>query len=110
MTERRARTLPAAALVMDRVLKHLAPERVVFSALGLREGFLYSQLSREEQYFDPLVEGAQHIGLHLARVPEFARELVSWTALLVAGETAAETRLGSRFARSPTSPGGTRPT
>ena len=43
--ERRARTLPAAALVLDRVLKRLAPERVVFSALGLREGFLYSQLS-----------------------------------------------------------------
>jgi exopolyphosphatase / guanosine-5'-triphosphate,3'-diphosphate pyrophosphatase len=48
VTERRARTLPAAALTLDRVLKHLKPERVVFSALGLREGFLYSQLSRED--------------------------------------------------------------
>src|SRR5580658_4851034 len=93
VTERRARTLPAAALVMDRVLKHLAPERVVFSALGLREGFLYSQLSREEQYFDPLVEGAQLIGLPLARVPDFAPGLVSWTAGLATAETAAETRL-----------------
>ena len=80
VTERRARTLPAAALALDRLLKHLAPERVVFSALGLREGFLYSQLSREEQYLDPLVEGAQLIGLPLARVPDFARELVSWTS------------------------------
>jgi exopolyphosphatase / guanosine-5'-triphosphate,3'-diphosphate pyrophosphatase len=90
---RRARTLPAAALLLDRVLKHLKPERVVFSALGLREGFLYAQLSREEQYLDPLVEGAQMIGLPLARVPEFAPELASWTAGLFAGETAAETRL-----------------
>src|SRR5271166_6040299 len=93
VTERRARTLPAAALVLDRVLKHLAPERVVFSALGLREGFLYSQLSREEQYLDPLVEGAQLIGLPLARVPDFAPELVSWTAHLASDETAAEKRL-----------------
>ena len=93
VTERRARTLPAAALVLDRVLKQLAPERVVFSALGLREGFLYSQLSQEEQYLDPLIEGAQLIGLHLARVPEFAPELVSWTAHLASGETAAEKRL-----------------
>jgi len=93
VTERRARTLPAAALALDRLLKHLAPERIVFSALGLREGFLYSQLSREEQYLDPLVEGAQLIGLPLARVPDFARELVSWTADLAAGEIAAETRL-----------------
>ena len=74
VSERRARTLPAAALTLDRVLKYLKPERVVFSALGLREGFLYSQLSREEQYLDPLVEGAQLIGLPLARVPEFAPE------------------------------------
>jgi exopolyphosphatase/guanosine-5'-triphosphate,3'-diphosphate pyrophosphatase len=93
VTERRARTLPASALALDRVLKHLAPDCVVFSALGLREGFLYSQLSREEQYLDPLVEGAQLIGLPLARVPEFAPELVSWTEHLVSGETAAEKRL-----------------
>jgi exopolyphosphatase/guanosine-5'-triphosphate,3'-diphosphate pyrophosphatase len=59
----------------------------------LREGFLYSQLSREEQYLDPLIEGAQLIGLPLARVPEFALELVSWTASLFSGETAADKRL-----------------
>ena len=90
---RRARTLPAAALLMDRVLKHLAPERVVFSALGLREGLLYAQLGQAEQYLDPLVEGAQLIGLPLARVPEFAPALAAWTADLFPGETPAEARL-----------------
>ncbi len=93
VAERRARTLPAAALVLDRLLKHLKPERVVFSALGLREGFLYAQLSQKEQYLDPLIEGAQLIGLPLARVPEFAAELASWTESLFPGETAAEKRL-----------------
>jgi exopolyphosphatase/guanosine-5'-triphosphate,3'-diphosphate pyrophosphatase len=93
VSERRARTLPAAALTLDRVLKYLEPDRVVFSALGLREGFLYSQLSREEQYLDPLIEGAQLIGLPLARVPEFAPELASWTEGLFPDETAAEKRL-----------------
>ncbi|MDX7953950.1 Ppx/GppA family phosphatase [Lichenihabitans sp. Uapishka_5] len=93
MPARRARTLPAAALLLDRVLKRLAPEEVVFSALGLREGWLYSQLSERERYLDPLVEGAQAIGLPLARVPGFAPELVRWTATLFPGETAAETRL-----------------
>ena len=44
---RRVNTLPAAALVFERVLKCLKPERVVFSALGLREGWLFSQLSLE---------------------------------------------------------------
>ena len=93
VSERRARTLPAAALVLDRVLKRLAPERVVFSALGLREGLLYSHLSKSEQYLDPLVEGAQLIGLPLARVPDFAPALVAWTGNLFPGETPAERRL-----------------
>ena len=91
--ERRARTLPAAALVLDRLLKRLSPEQVVFSALGLREGFLYSQLGRTEQYLDPLVEGAQLIGLPLARVADFAPALAAWTGELFAGETPAEKRL-----------------
>ena len=50
---RRARTLPAAAMVLDRVLKRLAPERVVFSALGLREGLIYSQLTRQSNISIP---------------------------------------------------------
>lgn len=90
---RRARTLPAAALVLDRVLKHLAPERVVFSALGLREGRLYSQLPEAERILDPLVEGAQLYGLRLARVPAFAPALVRWTDGLFPGETPADRRL-----------------
>src|SRR5580704_8694918 len=90
---RRARSLPSAALVLDRVLKRLAPERVVFSALGLREGLIYSKLSPEEQFRDPLIEGARLIGLPAARVPEFAAALADWTSSLFPGETTAERRL-----------------
>jgi exopolyphosphatase/guanosine-5'-triphosphate,3'-diphosphate pyrophosphatase len=90
---RRIETLPAAALVMDRVLKRLAPERVVFSSLGLREGWLYAQLQTKEQYTDPLVEGAQLFGLPQARVPEFAPALMRWTDDLFPGEVASDRRL-----------------
>ena len=93
VSTRRARTLPAAALTLDRVLKRLAPDRVVFSALGLREGLLYSQLDEAERYLDPLVEGAQLIGLPLARVPAFAPALAAWTGDLFPNETPAERRL-----------------
>jgi exopolyphosphatase/guanosine-5'-triphosphate,3'-diphosphate pyrophosphatase len=93
VSTRRARTLPAAALTLDRVLKRLGPDKVIFSALGLREGLLYSQLEERERYLDPLVEGAQFIGLPFARVPEFAPALVAWTADLIPNEKPAETRL-----------------
>jgi exopolyphosphatase/guanosine-5'-triphosphate,3'-diphosphate pyrophosphatase len=90
---RRLATLPAAALVLDRLLKRLEPERVVFSALGLREGWLYAQLSEAERYLDPLVEGAQIVGMAGARVPAFGAGLAHWTDGFFPGETPADRRL-----------------
>ena len=86
-------TLPAAALVLDRVLKYFKPEHVVFSALGVREGWLFEQLPIEERYFDPLVEGAQSFGIPQARVADFAPALVRWTDDLFADESARDLRL-----------------
>jgi len=93
LPERRVRTTTAAALVLDRLLKRLKPERVVFSALGLREGWLYAQLSEEQRYLDPIIEGARLIGLPQARVPQFQPALVPWTASLFPDETPAAKRL-----------------
>ena len=93
LAERRVRTTPGAALLLDRLLKRLAPERVIFSALGLREGWLYGQLPIEERYRDPLIEGARLIGLPLARVHTFPQALVPWTASLFPDEQPADARL-----------------
>ncbi|MEO1092693.1 MAG: Ppx/GppA phosphatase family protein [Pseudomonadota bacterium] len=90
---RRASTLQAAALVLERLLKRLRPDRVVFSALGLREGWLYSQLDEAERYRDALVEGARELGQAVARVPDFGAALVRWTDELFPGETDADRRL-----------------
>lgn len=90
---RRIETSAAAALVLWRVLKRLKPERVVFSACGLREGWLYGQLSKTETYRDPLLEMAQAIGMPTARVPDFAATLGRWTDDLFPGETQSFRRL-----------------
>jgi exopolyphosphatase/guanosine-5'-triphosphate,3'-diphosphate pyrophosphatase len=90
---RRVDTLPAAAFILYRLLRKLRPERVVFSVFGLREGWLYGQLDPQEQYRDPLLEGAQSIGLPTARVPEFSAALARWTDALFQGETQSDRRL-----------------
>ncbi len=90
---RRSETLAASALVLSRVLKQLKPERVVFSVFGLREGWLYAQLDREEQYRDPLLEGAMAIGLPIARVPAFSAALARWTDALFPAESQTDRRL-----------------
>ena len=90
---RRIGTLSAAALVFDRVVKRLEPERVIFSSLGLREGWHFAQLSPEEQGLDPLVEGAQVFALPQTRVPLFAPAMLRWTDGLFPEETVRERRL-----------------
>lgn len=90
---RRLAMLPAAALVLDRVLGRLASERVVVSALGLREGWLYGRLDEAERRRDPLLEGARAVGAARSRVPAFAAALERWTDDLFAGETMADKRL-----------------
>lgn len=90
---RRADTIQAAALVLDRLLKAMAPSRVVFSALGLREGWLYACLPAAEQAQDPLLVGAAAFGRPRARVPHIGEAMQDWTAPLFAGETEAERRL-----------------
>lgn len=90
---RRAATLPAAVLVLDRVLKMLKADRVVFSALGLREGWLYAQLAPEDRRQDPLIEGARSLALATARVPAFGASLVDWTKGLFPRESTEDRRL-----------------
>lgn len=90
---RRVETLAASALVLWRVFRKLKPDRAVFSAFGLREGWLFSQLGDEERYRDPLLEGALAIGLPVARVPRFSEALGRWTDELFPGETQSDRRI-----------------
>jgi exopolyphosphatase/guanosine-5'-triphosphate,3'-diphosphate pyrophosphatase len=90
---RRAETIQAAALVLDRLVKAMAPSRVVFSALGLREGWLHACLPLAEQALDPLLVGAAAFGRPRARVPHIGEAMQDWTESLFAGETEAEARL-----------------
>ncbi|MGI9508097.1 MAG: hypothetical protein ACR2QJ_01955 [Geminicoccaceae bacterium] len=90
---RRVKTLCAAALIMDRVLKRLKPDRVIFSALGLREGWLHEQLSEKDRKLDPLIEGAHAFGAPRSRIPAFSAALVRWTDSLFPAETDDERRL-----------------
>ena len=61
--------LAYAALVLEYVLRIGKPRQVVFSALGVREGLLYSLLKQKDKEKDALIEAArdsQPIALALA--------------------------------------------
>ncbi len=71
--------LPYGAVAMNEILRVMRPRTVTFSALGVREGFLYSLLDPPARQQDPLLAAAQELAILRARSPEHARELADWT-------------------------------
>ncbi len=92
VNKRRLETLPYAALVLESLLKTMAPSEVVFSAYGLREGHLFDQLSEEDRSADPLLHTCSEIARRLERFGE-ATGIARWTRALFADETPAAARL-----------------
>jgi exopolyphosphatase/guanosine-5'-triphosphate,3'-diphosphate pyrophosphatase len=93
----RRELVPYGAAVLAEVLRAGRFEKVVFSALGVREGYLYSLLTPEQQQLDPLLELAEEMSILRSRSPGHAIDLIDFTAQLFEAmaitETADETRL-----------------
>ncbi|HWP27003.1 MAG TPA: exopolyphosphatase [Xanthobacteraceae bacterium] len=71
--------LPYAALVLEQIVKKGRPKEVVFSALGVREGLLYSLLNEGERKKDPLLAAAADLNRLRSRSPQHGVELIGWT-------------------------------
>jgi exopolyphosphatase / guanosine-5'-triphosphate,3'-diphosphate pyrophosphatase len=89
--------LAYAALVLEYILRVGKPRQVVFSALGVREGLLYSLLRQKEKTKDALIEAARELNVLRSRSPRHGEELIEWTDRFMASsgldETAEERRL-----------------
>jgi exopolyphosphatase / guanosine-5'-triphosphate,3'-diphosphate pyrophosphatase len=89
--------LSYAALVLEHILRIGRPRQVVFSALGVREGLLYSLLKQKEKEKDALIEAARGLNQLRSRSPRHGEELIEWTDRFMASsgldETADERRL-----------------
>lgn len=89
--------LPYGAAVMAEVLRAGEFETVVFSALGVREGYLFDQLDPIEKGADPLLQASAEISALRSRAPAFAYDLVDGSKALLGvlgiEETGKEERL-----------------
>lgn len=97
ISKQRRETLPFAAAALEQVLKTVKPDKLVFSAFGIREGLLYEQLPDHVQTEDPLISFSRDYALLRSRSNTLPDELFAWTAPLFAdgefAETAEQTRL-----------------
>jgi len=71
--------LPFGAALLLEIMKIMKPTRIVFSALGVREGYLYSLLPDKVKKADPLISSAEEMAVLRARSPRHAREMVKWS-------------------------------
>jgi exopolyphosphatase/guanosine-5'-triphosphate,3'-diphosphate pyrophosphatase len=97
VTDARRPLLAYAALVLENLVRIARPKDVIISALGVREGLLYSFLERAERERDPLITAAADLNLLRSRSPAHGEELTQWTDRFMASsgldETAEERRL-----------------
>jgi exopolyphosphatase/guanosine-5'-triphosphate,3'-diphosphate pyrophosphatase len=97
ISKNRRTLIPFGAVALREVLEVMRPNRVCFSAQGVREGYLYSMLSDADQQLDPLVEAADELAILRARSPEHARELASWTGKMMPFFDVVETEEEARY-------------
>ncbi len=79
VSKNRRSLLPYGAVVLQEIMSAMQPSKIVVSAQGVREGFLYSLLDAEEQKSDPLISAAEELALLRSRSVHHAHDLVEWT-------------------------------
>ncbi|KQZ13537.1 exopolyphosphatase [Mesorhizobium sp. Root554] len=97
VSKNRRSLLPYGAVVLQEILAAMAPSKVVVSALGVREGFLYSLLDEAEQKTDPLLTAAEELARLRSRSLKHAQELAEWTGIALKAFGIEETVEESRY-------------
>lgn len=89
--------VPMGAAVLSEVLRAGKFDSVLFSALGVREGYLYGLLPPAEQVIDPLLQGAEEISILRSRSPAHAEDLIEFTGDFLTAIHVKETRVEERL-------------
>lgn len=100
ISKNRRALLPYGAIVLQEIIRVMKPARIVVSALGVREGFLYSLLPEEERGADPLISAAAELALLRSRSVTHAHELAEWTGAAFAALGIEETEEEARYRRA----------
>jgi len=84
ISKKRLENVPLSAYILGRLLRHVEPRQLVFSAEGLREGFIRSLLPLSEQARDPLLAACARMAASYRRFGADGREMLDWCSPLLA--------------------------
>lgn len=89
----RAAALPDAAALLQILLDEIAPERVVLSSWGLREGLMFERLDPAARSQDPLLAGITSFAATNGGDPVLASMVAAWTLGAAGGSRPGDERL-----------------
>ena len=78
VSKSRVGTLRTAALIMDQLFRIIQPKNIIFSANGLREGMIFSELKKPVRMLDPLLETCRDMAAREGRFPEHGEQIYNW--------------------------------
>lgn len=93
ITANRASGLPDAAAMLRVMLKEIAPDGIVISAWGLREGLLFQRLNAIAREQDPLLSAVAHFATPRGADITSATLKAAWTAEAVEGRNRGSERI-----------------
>ncbi|MBC8267520.1 MAG: Ppx/GppA family phosphatase [Rhodospirillaceae bacterium] len=93
IARRRMETLPAAAMVMDALIRTIEPQSLTFSGFGMREGQLLQILPDKLREQDTLIDACKSFSERVGRFAIRGGEILEWMNPLFEGEAIAERRL-----------------
>jgi exopolyphosphatase/guanosine-5'-triphosphate,3'-diphosphate pyrophosphatase len=93
ISRRRLETVPLGSLVLERLIRTVKPECILFSAYGLREGYLFDTLDKSAQQGDPLLVGCADLAGADGRFGSVSDQIDDWLAPLFHAEGKARARL-----------------
>ncbi|MFO0389695.1 MAG: hypothetical protein ACK502_08280 [Alphaproteobacteria bacterium] len=94
---RRVPQLPGAAIILEKIITTTKPEFIVFSASGIREGYLYEKLSPYIREQDGLLASCSEFATKGGRSTAYANEIFTWMYPLLKDESEKERRLRMAF-------------
>ncbi|MGI6852690.1 exopolyphosphatase [Mesorhizobium sp. 1B3] len=100
VSKSRRALLPYGAAVLQEIIAAQKPSKIIISALGVREGFLFSLLPRQEQLKDPLISASEELAVLRARSATHAHELAEWTGTTFQAFGISETEDEARYRRA----------
>ena len=78
----RLELLPLSARLLEIIIDELQIKTLTFSSFGVREGFLYHNLSEAEKKKDPLIEAAKFFEKKETRFPNMSKHTFKWISPL----------------------------